>query len=159
MSTPVYFNCQAKVQSKSSPTPSLKSKVQSPKSKLQTPRLDLRWHYNWKGYPTHPTHNFMGTSRSPTSKCYTFLDTSHDPQLRSQLRCKNFANFFATHFSKPRIWKLPNILSTSVIPFWKPLTTPILNPNWNAKFSLYPFPLPLALDPLTPIPFTPYPFT
>ena len=35
-------NCQAKVQSKSSPTPSLKSKVQSPKSKLQTLRLDLR---------------------------------------------------------------------------------------------------------------------
>ena len=44
----------------------------------------------------HPTLNFHNTSRGPTPKCYTFLETSHDPQLGSKLRCKNFAHFFAT---------------------------------------------------------------
>ena len=51
--------------------------------------------------PTTTTVNFSDTSRGPIIKCYTFLETSHDPQLGSQLRCKNFANFFATLFCKP----------------------------------------------------------
>ena len=34
----------------------------------------------------------MNTSRGPTPKCYNFLETSHDPQLGSKLRCKNLAN-------------------------------------------------------------------
>ena len=29
--------------------------------------------------PTHPTINFSNTSRGPTTKFYTFLETSHDP--------------------------------------------------------------------------------
>ena len=33
--------------------------------------------------PTHP--NFTGTSRCPTTKYYTFLETSHNPQLGLQL--------------------------------------------------------------------------
>ena len=31
---------------------------------------------------------YILTSRRPTTKCYTFLETSHDPRLGSQLRCK-----------------------------------------------------------------------
>ena len=46
----------------------------------------------------HPTKNFSDTSRGPTPKYYTFLETSHDPLLESQLRCKNFANFFCNPF-------------------------------------------------------------
>ena len=118
--------CQAKVQSKSSP---------SPKSKIQSPRLDLRWHYNWKAHhhitacathitacAIHPTRNFSSTSRGPTTKCYTFLETSHDPQLRSLVKCQKFANFFATLFCKPLLQKLPVVLPPCVIPFWKPQT-------------------------------------
>ena len=48
----------------------------------------------------HPTLNFSNTSRGPTPKGYTFLETSHEPWLRSKLRCKNFAHFFATLFCK-----------------------------------------------------------
>ena len=73
------------------------------------------------------TLNFSDTSRGPTTKCYTFLETSHDPWLRSQLRCKNFANFFATLFCKPTKLTLPEVLPPSVIPFWKPLITPDLH--------------------------------
>ena len=43
----------------------------------------------------------MKASRTPTPKCYTFLETFLDPQFRSHLRYKNFANFFATLFCKP----------------------------------------------------------
>ena len=58
---------------------------------------------NPKPPPPPPTLNFSGTSRGPTTKCYTFLETSYDPRLRSQLRCKNFANFFATLFRKLKL--------------------------------------------------------
>ena len=34
------------------------------------------------------------TSRDPTPKCYTFLETSHDPQIESQLRCKRNLHIF-----------------------------------------------------------------
>ena len=35
----------------------------------------------------HPTHiNFSDTSRGPTTKCHTFLETSHDPWLISELK-------------------------------------------------------------------------
>ena len=50
---------------------------------------------------TTTTENFSGTSRGPMTKCYTFLETSLDLRLESQLRCKNFANFFATLFCNP----------------------------------------------------------
>ena len=72
--------------------------------------------------------------RSPTTKCYTFLETSHDPQLASQLRCKYFANFFATLFCNPTLWTLLQVLPSSVIPFWKPLMIPDLDPNSMQKF-------------------------
>ena len=49
----------------------------------------------------HTTRNFSSTSRGPTTKCYTFLETSYHPELGSQLRCKYFANFFAILFCKP----------------------------------------------------------
>ena len=121
------FNCQAKVQvqsqvqsqvQKSSPkvksksqiqksSPKVKSKVRSLKSWVQ----DLDFAYSIITTPHHhpppTTLNFSDTSRGPTTKCYTFLETSHDPWLRSQLRCKNFANFFATLFCKPTKLTLP----------------------------------------------------
>ena len=75
----------------------------------------------------------MKASRSPTPKCYTFLETSHDPQLESQLRCKNFATFFATLFCTPSKLSLPEVLQPSVIPFWKPLMIPNLDPNSDVK--------------------------
>ena len=107
----------------------------------------------------------MKTSRGPTPKCYTFLETSHDPQLESQLRCQNFANFLQPIFANPEyeIFQRSN--------FWKSLMTPNLNPNSDANFLCnqiflqphltFPFPLPLSLNPYTfyPYPFYPYPFT
>ena len=41
----------------------------------------------------HPPNNFYSTSRGPTIKCHTFLETSHDPLLELQLIGKNLANF------------------------------------------------------------------
>ena len=84
-----------------------------------------------------PTLNFSDTSRGPTIKCYTFLETSHDPQLGSQLRCKNFANFYANLFCKPTFAKLPEVLPTSVIPFWKALMT--LESDFNSNANILPF--------------------
>ena len=85
--TPGYFgNCQAKVQTKPRQTPN--SKFQTPDSQSR-----LEWHYNWKDHPPHPTQNFWSTSRVPTTKCYTFLETSHGLRPKSQLRWKIFATF------------------------------------------------------------------
>ena len=121
-------NCQAEVQSKSSLTLNSKSKLKTPNSNS---RLD------WRDTiielptpptpPTHPTRYFKGTSRCPTTKCYTFLETSHDPQLGSLIWCKFFANFFATLFCKPTKLTFLEVLPSSVIPFWKPLMTPNLD--------------------------------
>ena len=55
--------------------------------------------------PPPPTINFSDNSRGPTTKCYTFLETSHDPRLRSQLRCKNFAIFLQPYFANPLKFK------------------------------------------------------
>ena len=63
---------------------------------------------------TTTTINFSGTSRGPTIKCYTFLETSHDPRLGSQLRCKYFANFFATPFCKLFLRSLLKVLLQGV---------------------------------------------
>ena len=84
----IYANCQAKVKTKSK----VKSKLQRSKDQ----KLLWTFVYSIVISPPHPTLNFSNTSRGPTPKCYTFLETSHDPRLRSKLRCKNFANFFAT---------------------------------------------------------------
>ena len=53
--------------------------------------------------PVPPTINFSGTSRGPTTECYTFLETSHDPWLRYQLRCKKFAIFLQPYFAKIKV--------------------------------------------------------
>ena len=84
----------------------------------------------------------METSRGPTLKCYTFSETSHDPKLKSQLRCKIMQFFLQPHYTNT-----PN-----VIPFWNIDLTLYLKSS-----SLYPFTLPLPLKPLhlNPIPFTP----
>ena len=115
--------CQAEVQLKSSLTTNSKSKLLTPNSNS---RLD--WRDTIIEQPTPPdspildqiarschppTLNFLGTSRCLITKCYTFLETSHVPQLGSPLRCKNFANFFATLFCKPLLSLLEN-LPTSV---------------------------------------------
>ena len=90
-------NCQVKVK--------MKSKV---KSKLQRSKdQKLLWtfaycivisppHLITACATTHPTLNFSNTSRGPTPKCWTFLETTHDPWLGSKLRFKIFAIFFAT---------------------------------------------------------------
>ena len=89
----------------------VQSQVQTPKLQNSKAPLDFCLLYSQiftpphptPPHPTHPTHptlNFSNTSRGPTPKCYTFLETSHDPRLGSKLRCKNFANFFATLFHK-----------------------------------------------------------
>ena len=63
----------------------------------------------------------------------------------------NFSFFLQPIFGQPHYTNTPN-----VIPFWNIDHTLYLIPS-----SLYPFPLPLALNPLhlTTIHFTPYPFT
>ena len=110
----------------------VKSKVQSSKVKKSRTWTFLTL---WSSLHTTTTTtiNFSSTSRGPTTKCYNFLETSHDPRLRSQLRCKKFANFFATLFCKPIKLTLSEVLPASVIPFWKPLMTPDLDPNSDAK--------------------------
>ena len=120
-----------------------------------TPNLNLNSNAKFLqifGIPFLQTQN-MKTSRGPTPKCYTFLETSHNPQLESQLRCQNFATFLATHLLKIRILKLPEVLPPNVIPFWNIDLTLYLITS-----SHYPFPLPLALNllQLTPIPLPIY---
>ena len=75
----------------------------------------------------------MKTSRGPTSKCYTFMETSHDPWLKSQLRCKNFANFFATQFCKPPLWKLPEVLLPECYTFLETSHDPWLRSQLRCK--------------------------
>ena len=79
-------------------------KLLSPNSKLLTPNS---WLPVWtgvtlkcKGPPPHPPTHPPKLLSTFTTKCYTFLDTSHGPRLKSQLSGKNFANFFATLFCK-----------------------------------------------------------
>ena len=50
--------------------------------------------------PILQTHK-INTFRGPTTKCYTFLETLHDPQLESQLRCKNLQIFLQPYFATP----------------------------------------------------------
>ena len=81
--------CQAKVQVQ---VQSLKSKA---KSKVKSKVLSLgTWTlaYTKIIQPTHhpPPLNFSSTSRGPIVKCYTFLETSHDPLLELQV----ISNFF-----------------------------------------------------------------
>ena len=85
---------------------------------------------------------FLQTQNMKTS---TFLETSHNPQLESQLRCQNLL--------KIRILKLPEVIPPNVIPFWNIDLT-----LYPITSSLYPFPLPLALNllQLTPIPLPIY---
>ena len=45
----------------------------------------------------------MKTSLDPTPKCYTFLKTSNNPQLESQLRSKILQIFLLPIFCKPTI--------------------------------------------------------
>ena len=65
---------------------------------------------------------------------YLFQKTSNDHHFGSKLRCKIFANFFATHFCKPTKLSLLEVWPSSVIPFWKPLMTPNLHLNSDANF-------------------------
>ena len=81
----------------------------------------------------HPTLNFSGTYRSPTPKCYTFLETSHDRRLGSKLRCTKFEKNFATLFCNQTLLSLLGDLPPSVILFWKPLMTTDLDPKSDAK--------------------------
>ena len=77
------------------PTPNSKLKTQTPNSKVRPDWSDTKFQQpTTTTIPPHPTANFSDTSRGPTTKCYTFLETSHQPQLGSKLRCKYFANFF-----------------------------------------------------------------
>ena len=41
----------------------------------------------------------MKMSSCPTPKCYTFLETSHDPQVESQPRCQNLEIFLQPIFA------------------------------------------------------------
>ena len=54
---------------------------------------------------------------------------SHDPQLGSQLRCKNFESFLQPDSINQQYENLP----PSAIPFWKPLITPDFNPHSYTK--------------------------
>ena len=88
LATSCWLKLAAQILSSQSPSPksSPKSEVLSLESRTWTllTLLSLLHHHP-------PTLNFSDTSWGPTTKCYTFLETSHYPQLRSQLRCKNCA--------------------------------------------------------------------
>ena len=128
------FYCNFELSSESQDE--VQSQVQTPKIKRSKAPLDfclLYCHLFTPPHPTPSTINFSVTSRGPTTKCYTFLETSQDPRLGSKLRCKNFAHFFATLFCNQTLCSLLRDLPPSVIPFWKPLMTPDLDPNSDAK--------------------------
>ena len=75
-----YDYCQAKVQKSES---LVKSKEKVKKSQ----GLGLCLLYcHLSTPPTHPTINFSATSRGLTTKCYTILETSNDPWLKSKVR-------------------------------------------------------------------------
>ena len=76
----------------------------------------------------------LNSSIHPTIKCYTFLETSHEPLQGLQLICKFFAIFFVIQFCNQAIWNLPEVLPPSVIPFWKPLMTLYKDCNSFANF-------------------------
>ena len=89
------------------------------------------------------------TSRDPTPKCHTFLKTSCDPQLESQLKCK-ILQIFCNQILQPH--NRNTFKDPKVIPFWNLDLTLYLIPS-----SLYPCPLTLALN-LTQLHLSPYPF-
>ena len=61
----------------------------------------------------HPTINLLYTTKGPTPKCYTFLETSHNPPLGSKLRCKKFAHFLQSNFMITSRRPTPTFLETS----------------------------------------------
>ena len=81
----------------------------------------------------------MKTSRDPNPKCHTFLETSHDPLLESQLRWKILQFFLQPHFT--------NNSKTPPQRFWNLHLTLFLIPS-----SLNPLP-----HTLLTLPFTLYP--
>ena len=48
---------------------------------------------------THKISTFIG----PTTKCYTFLESSHDPWLRSNLICKILQIFLQPYFANNQV--------------------------------------------------------
>ena len=87
------------VKRKSSQSP-VQLQTQNPNSELLTPTQDWTGEtLKLKRPPPHPTRNFSGTSRGHTTKCYTFLETSHDPLQELQLSCKSCANFLQPYFA------------------------------------------------------------
>ena len=73
------FSSMSMIQSLLSSESSSQSQVQSSKFKGQKVK-DLDFPYSIViSPPHHPTVNFSGIFRGPTTKCYTFLETSHDP--------------------------------------------------------------------------------
>ena len=96
----------------------------------------------------------MKTSRGLTPKCYTFLETSHDPKFKSQHGCKIlhiFSQPFFCNTSIDPIKTVPQILYLFEILTLTLFLIPVL---------LYPFPLPLAHNPLhTPFSLYLIPFT
>ena len=92
--------------------------VQTPKIKRSKAPLDFRILYcHLSTPPPPPTVNFSGTSRGPTPKCYTFLESSHDPRLGSKLRGKNFApnSKLKTQNSKLREFENTNLNLCSLL--------------------------------------------
>ena len=70
--------------SSESQSPNVQSQVRSHKSKVKDLKsfiegLGLCLLYYHYSTPPPPTQNFSDTSIGPTTKCYTFLETSHDP--------------------------------------------------------------------------------
>ena len=122
--SPLSYKCEIVKLSSESPSPKSSPKVKSKvKSKVRSWKdlglspgtwtlltlLSLLHHH-----PPTTTLNFSDTSRGPTTKCYTFLETSHDSWLGSQLECKTFANFLQPYFATPQYEHFKNSLL-----FWK----------------------------------------
>ena len=82
-------SCQAKVQVQVQSL-KLKFKVKSKvfKSKRTWTLLTLLSYSPPTTHPPPPPLNFSSSSRSPTVKCYTFLETSHDFLLELHVICK-----------------------------------------------------------------------
>ena len=102
-------------------------------------------HYIPTGHHHPPTHiNFSDTSRGPTTKCHTFLETSHDPWLISELKWHSWLHLsawdpnprwrtsvFLTWFLKSNLYEIWNIASSH---FWLILTNS--RPVYHSQIQL-----------------------
>ena len=122
-------NCQAKVKSR-------KSQEKVKKKKEKTWLCLLYCHYSTPPPTTTTTTlNFSSTSSGLTTKCYTFLETSHDPWLRSNLKsCSWLLSGMSMSSKTPR--RSPLLSRKSPLLFRRSLHLSRSNVKWAFRLTM-----------------------